>query len=814
MERLTFAASLLLLSFLYSLFFSLIGGALVDRVRQRRLGALCAGLGLLAGYPLLIGLPSWLPARAALGVALALVALLWLVAARREPGLLPARLGVALRQAAWLATLGVLFWLPGAIGQHVGLFTEHGGDFTIYASFTPTRGDAPLWEPGDLGAIIASLLGGRNWLPDPVLTPGAYPPAAGWSMQRVVESGWGTLHAGWFGLQHVLFQIVPGTRPEEGYLALLSVIWALLAAIPHRLVALRAGRRLALLALLLPLSAHGLAAIGYNHFYPQLLGSALLVGLLAIAFLPPGARLRASVTIGLGLLTVFSLAIAYYPMLPLLMLPAIAIPLYRGRCLLAELGAEWRAWSGRQRVGVAALTLGMGAVALLLTLAQLETVVGMVEQILFPPDAAARAANLAALDTPRPYDLAHLATILGAFTVWQLPPRNELVSNPAAHPAVWLLTTGGVVAILVGALHPLWRLAGWARQRLAVRRAAPAGSAEAGVTANPIPEQPPADDGLRLAWAFGLALLPTVVVQLVLGRSYEYTQYKAASYLLPLLLLWLSLPIAGCRAARPERWLMGLADGGKTLLILGLLVFRGYAAAEIVQERSPTGKLDVGLSGLVAALKQRDPAAFVLAYPPSESPLWELGLRDIRGLLMWNFGFYREPKETYVLPDDIPHLWVIREARPEPALPEALSIRSLWAYRPLSSPACRVEAAPAISSGQEPPLVAFRLLGQQSEPLALQEDNEFWVFNLARTRYLNLALKDHTAAPKGKETVSVELRYPSKAQVQAPVATRSGDDLVVRLSQNRLADALGRPPGDLVVLRVPGRGWSGLFCGG
>lgn len=805
MDRPVFAATLLLLTFLYSLFFSLIGGALLDGVRQRRLGALCAGLGLVAGYPLLVGLPSWLPARAALGVALAIVALLWLRAARNEPGRLPHRLGVALRQAAWLAGLGVLFWLPGALGQHVGLFTEHGGDFTIYAGLAPKRGGAPLWNPGDAAAILGDLLGGRTWIPQPVLGPAASPPAPGWSLQRVVESEWGTLHSGWFGLQQVLFRIVPGIQPEEGYLALLAVVWAMLAAIPHRLVALRAGPRAALLALLLPLSAHGLAAVGYNHFYPQLLGSALLVGLLAIGLLPPGVRLGASATLGLMLLTPFSLAIAYYPMLPLLMAPAIAIPLYRGRCLRPALRAEWRGWSGRQRTGLVALTLGIGGVALLLTLAQLDAVVRMVQQVLFPPDAAARAVNLAGLDPPRPYDLTHLAILLGAFTIWQVPPHGSVIGDPATHPATWLLAIGGGVAILVGIVFALpGPLRALRQRRAGVAQVDPANSGHISVD--------PAADAAWAARSLGLALLPTAAVQLFVGHAYEYTQYKAASYLLPLLFLWLSLSIPMGRAA--GRSLMLLANASTALLIVGLLVFRGLWASEIVQERSPTGKLDVGLRRLVAELRQRDPAAFALAYPPAESPLWELGLRDVQGLIMWNFGFYTAPKEAYVVTDDLPHLWVIRDQSPDPPLPDAFSERGLWAYRPLSSPACRVEVTPPISSGRPPSQIAFRLLGHQREPLTSQADNEFWVFNPARAPSLSLALKEHEVAPRRADVVTLGLRYPTVASLQAPIEARSGDDVLVRLSPDQIAAALGRAPGDLVVVRVPGKGWSGLFCGG
>src|SRR6266508_6824188 len=59
-DALGFALTLLGSTFGYALLFALVGGALLDRPRQQRWGAICPGLGLLATFPLVTALTLWL----------------------------------------------------------------------------------------------------------------------------------------------------------------------------------------------------------------------------------------------------------------------------------------------------------------------------------------------------------------------------------------------------------------------------------------------------------------------------------------------------------------------------------------------------------------------------------------------------------------------------------------------------------------------------------------------------------------------------------------------------------------------------------
>src|SRR6266508_5642187 len=153
-DALGFALTLLGSTFVYALLFALVGGALLDRFRQERWGAICPGLGLLATFPLVTALTLWLRPSVALGLWLAVLLVLWLRIGRSDTGSVGQRLGCSARQAFWLAAIAILFWLPAVAGRYVGLFTEAGGDFTIYAGVPAKLGDAPLWATTDVQELF------------------------------------------------------------------------------------------------------------------------------------------------------------------------------------------------------------------------------------------------------------------------------------------------------------------------------------------------------------------------------------------------------------------------------------------------------------------------------------------------------------------------------------------------------------------------------------------------------------------------------------------------------------------------------------
>lgn len=781
-----FALTLLGSTFVFALLFALLGGVLLDRQKQQHWGALCAGLGLLIAFPLFTCLTLWLRPSIALGLSLALLVVLWLRIARREPGVLLARLGCSIRQALWLTAIAILFWLPAVAGRYVGLFTEAGGDFTIYAGVPAKLGDAPLWTGADVRDLIQSLTTGGPFPPAPRALSGAsQPPAPGWSMQRLIETGWTAKYAGWFGLQHVLFRLPLGDLSAQ-FLALLAVLWSLMVAVPHRLVALRAGRVQATLTLALFASAHGLIAIGYNHFYPHLLAGTMVLCLLAIIYLPNGVRVTSTSLLALVALTFLSVGVAYYPITLILVVPALSVVLYRARSCFDEALADWRS----ARPGLRWLTffaaVCIGVMAVFLYGPQLPNMMDMVSRFVDVPDLVEVQRDTRNLGPPRPYDLAQVAMIFGTISVYSL---HALAGASTENLVVNLAAVSAIVASLSVAAYVFFLV----RQGALNRTVGPA-----------IDDM----DAVRLARSFTLALIPYAVLQVLIGRHYEYTQFKAAAYVAPLILLWLSLPVALLPGAGLLRSLVWTAAAAKIVLIAALLFFRIDGALTIALER--VGVADIRLSGLIDLVRQRDDRAFVLAYLPNSRHFasWELVLRDVRALAM-NHHTYTAPKASYVDPSDPPHLWIVREGQAADLPPDALTRGPFWAYRPFSSRECRVEAAPL--NRDNAGLVGFNLLGRRQERLWSQRDNEFWIFNGDTVPAIDLALKDHTGLA-GRSALGLQLRYPVDAPFEFRVARRSGDEALVTIPREALLAPLAERPFDLIVLQVPGTGYSGLFC--
>jgi hypothetical protein len=298
------------------------------------------------------------------------------------------------------------------------------------------------------------------------------------------------------------------------------------------------------------------------------------------------------------------------------------------------------------------------------------------------------------------------------------------------------------------------------------------------------------------------------VIQLYLGRPYEYTQYKAIGYALPFVLLYLSLPFPSYGRMH---WTAKLSTGVKILLVVGLLYFRAEGALVIARGYERGAVLDVGLHRLTKTLQSRDSQAFVLAYPSRAwlFSLWELGLRDQEGLIM-KYYTYPVLKATYIQAQDVQHLWVIGAVPPSLSVRDVLQDRSLYAYRPLSSPNCSVQ--PTALQEERPSGAPFTLLNHAHEPLWRQKDNEFWVFNPSNEPALSLALKRNSGGAEGS-AVAVDLEYPVSKKLLLTVNARKGEDALIRIPREFWKQVVVGGNPELVVLRVPGEGYSGLFCG-
>jgi len=778
LDRIEFCAKLLALTCCYSLVLSLIGGSLVDGAKQIRWGALCPALGLLVFYPLSVIGTIWLRPTWFLGSTVSVLVIRWCQLWSSERTGVGARLQAAGRQALWLTGLAVFFWAPGAVGHNIGLFTEAGGDFTIYAGLPEKVGDAPLWHQGDLKQLLTEFEAGHLWVPTSNPSPSADPPAAGWSVQRIVDLKWGTKFTGWFALQQALSPIkISGI--EERYMSLLAMLWALLVAVVHKVIWLRSHWSSSVVALLLCVSSHHLAGVGYNHYFPQLLCSAILISLLALLTLPQTLTLSPWVLLLLAGLTAASAGLAYYPMLPALLVPLLFALSYHLSSSRAQstLGS---ARSVKARIGLGAMIVTVLVLLALPCAAQLGAAMGLLHTVT-DPTPERRAGVLLALGPPRPYDVTQLASFWGAFSLRRLPPYHT--RDPSKNAVTWIIAVAGALALSLTVAYVVVCMAKRAGRSTAWK----------------------ADDSFLFYRAFTIALLPYLAVQLYLGRPYEYTQYKAIAYTLPFVLLYLSLPLP---AIKECRWATRLSTGLKILLVMGLLYFRaepafaGYERAAI---------LDVGLHRLTKTLQSRDSTAFVLAYPftPWLFSLWELGLRDQKGLIM-KYYVYPRPKASYIQAQDVQHLWIMAAMPPTPPVPDILQDRSLFAYRPLSSPNCNIQ--PTALQEDRPSLVPFTLLNHPHELLWRQTDNEFWVFNAASQPVLTLAFESEAGEAGGSE-LEVELAYPIRKKMLLAVNARNGDDKLIRIPREFWQDVVPGGNPELVVLRIPGRGYSGLFCG-
>ncbi len=143
--KLEFAVTLFGLTAFYGLILALFGAGVLSETRQRQLSYGTVGLGFLLVYPLVTVLVVWIAPSWVFGIVCACIFLLWLRLIRREGSQVVSRLALCARHAVTLAAVAVLFWMPGMLGKDTGLFTEAGGDFTIYAGLpAQTRRQASL----------------------------------------------------------------------------------------------------------------------------------------------------------------------------------------------------------------------------------------------------------------------------------------------------------------------------------------------------------------------------------------------------------------------------------------------------------------------------------------------------------------------------------------------------------------------------------------------------------------------------------------------------------------------------------------------
>jgi hypothetical protein len=778
-----FAVGLIGLTLVYGLLLTLMGGLLVGEAAQRRVGALCGGLGLIVAFPVCVVGAAWVTPSLVLGGWVAALGLLGLRTWMRSGAIaVLRRVLVAVRQAFVLAGMAMLFWWPGAVGQHVGLFTEASGDFTIYAGAPAVLGDVPLWGPEAVSSAVTRLRQGVNPWFDADAGATADPPAGDWSMRRVVQAKWTESKVGWFGLQHVLFRVDIGTI-EQRYLAILAILWAVTIGCLHATVALRTNRVLALLALLVPAGAHGIAAVGYNHYLPELQTSALVLVLVCWAVVLPPFRLPSVALLGLS--CAVALSASYYPMIPLLGLPFLVLLGTQAEQLLAECRSISRRFT-RRRVMVFASVVLCGVVfaipLLIVNLQMWEPTLEQLRSFLFRSStASADPFTVTYYGAPRPYDADQLASLAGAFGLQRLPPYWS--TPPSREPALAIVVAGFVAAACATGLM------------LAMYR----------------PIRQTGSDLGRVSWSLALGLLLTGGSLLFVGRAFEYTQFKAISYVRPEVFLLLFMPMC---AAPLTRWGRPLAAGSAAallLLLVGLIFFRLEAGFTIARGGERTGILDVRLSTMLDQVYAREPAALVLAYPPSAgtASLWELGTRDARVLLM-RFSSYLQPRARYLHASDPQQLWVVSSQPQAPVSVGALHVApDLWAYQPSAQPGCRVEHMAV--HAMHPQLMAFDLRGGEDALLWLQADNEFWVFNPAVGATLELALTEHTAVGPGTSAVEVELLYPAQRRLAVPIVARSGPQALAPIHPDALSSP-GEALPDLVIVRVPGTGFSGLFC--
>jgi hypothetical protein len=553
------------------------------------------------------------------------------------------------------------------------------------------------------------------------------------------------------------------------------VLWSILVSLPYSLLLLRGREFDAWIALAVMISSHGLAAIGYNHYYPQFIATALLACLTALVFVPEIGSLAIVALIGL---TVLVTGVAYYPIWPVILCPVMALVAYRGLAVVRNAAREWSLLYRSSRAswfGIAFVVVCSFAVVLLAYLPPLRV---FLLRFLSGGTPQMHQQNLHDLGEPQAYDLNQWAALFGAFSMH----RVELYwwsASPSATPFAWVLVAGGLLVLL-----------------LVVCRSQLRGDTDV-----------EREDRI-LARSLLFSVFPVLILQIYLGRNYKYTQYKALAYILPLLLLCITVPLHARGGPKSAGFAL-LATAGKLLLIFGLVAFRIEGALSIAAGTHRSEILDVGIDDMVQGIRNEDRDAYLLAFPssPVMFPMWEYGLREIRGLVMQGYN-YPASKETYLTATGVPHLWVLRDGEPAQSPLDTRHIRSVWAYKPLRDGRCRIE--PAGLSGTQPQGVLFNLLGHSQENLWYEKDMDYWIFHPRSAKTLTLALKEHIVVPEASE-VNLQIRYPVEKMLPVAVAQRQGSDILLR--SDPLIFYLGFATADLLVLRVPGKGYSKLYCG-
>lgn len=588
-------------------------------------------------------------------------------------------------------------------------------------------------------------------------------------MNRIVELGFGSRNPGWYSLQHVLFQASWGPL-ELQYLAVLAVLWAVLVLSLQRLVRLRYGRLAGVVALLVLVSAHGLAAVGYNHYLPQLLATTLVASTVLLLALPAEVALSRAARLAVAAMCIAFVGIAYYPMLPVAVVPVVLLAgLWHTRPLTSPTRAGWRK-AALILAGVYVLVTAGALYA-----AQAEGMAGMLS--------ALAGDWFLYLGKPRAYDLAWVGALLGGFSLQMLPPFST--SDPSDSTAVYLLPTA---YLMLGLGLTFLVVRGW-------RRAGPPLRTDVRVLWRSL------SDESRFRAAIAAAVVLFVSIEVVLGRRYEYTQFKALSYALPLTLL------AGIFAASwlvrdSSRPLRAVAAIAVVLLIVSLAFFRVDAATRIAKGRDRTGVLSLDVPALAREIRADHPDAFFLAVPShaDEYPLWDLGLRDGRTLIV---RFYKYPAETwsYVRAADLPDLWILEDAANAERYPGTVRRGTATAYRVAAAPRCRVLAA--VLHEEAVQTVAFAPLGAATE-MRYHSDVDYWIFGATHASTVEVLVKEHEAL-RGRR-VAIQLLFPVTRNAPLPAAKVEQQDALAVSPTNEL------PRSGLVVIRVPGTGYSDVRC--
>jgi hypothetical protein len=306
------------------------------------------------------------------------------------------------------------------------------------------------------------------------------------------------------------------------------------------------------------------------------------------------------------------------------------------------------------------------------------------------------------------------------------------------------------------------------------------------------------DEG-RFHAAYAVALGLFLAIEVLLGRKYQYTQFKGTAYVTPFALLG-GLVAASWLIRQHGRPARALAAIAAITLIGSLAFFRIDGATRIAAGRDQTALLDPNVTGLARDITARHPDAYILGFPAHtfEYALWEFGLRDERGMILRYFN-YPGLRESYVRHADIRHLWVLQDAPDREHHPGGLTRGAVSAY-PASAGSCSVRAAVLHADGA--PSVDFAPLASPT-PMWLDTDVDYWIFDSKQASTLQVLVKQHQALHGSR--VDAELLFPARRELSLRVLRRDDQDALAHLSTSDL-------PSGLVVLRIPGYGYSDVRC--